>query len=222
MRLEIIATGDGSPTIFAPDLDEHYHSIHGAFNESMHVFINAGLLQKTTELSDINLLEIGLGTGSNVLLTNATVKNLNVHINYHALEPYPINKQILSGLISFGIDKYNTTPEQFLALHQQPAETPMSCSPQLTFTAFHNTLENMDFTNKYDLIYFDAFGPRVQPEIWSAANFKKLLEAMNPNGILVTYCAKGEVRRTMQAVGFSVEKLPGPPGKREMLRATKK
>jgi len=222
MRREIIITGDGSPTLFVPELDEHYHSIHGAFNESMHVFINAGLLQKTNTLQPINLLEIGLGTGSNVLLTNSIVNKLNIHVNYDALEPFPIDSGTITALANFGFDKFDSSPEAFLQLHQQNPEIPLQLSLQLTFTVYHQTLESIQFNKRYDLIYFDAFGPRVQPEIWSQANFEKLYQAMHKDAILVTYCAKGEVRRTMQAAGFMVEKLPGPPGKREMLRATKK
>ncbi len=222
MRREIIITGDGSPTLFVPELDEHYHSVHGAFNESMHVFINAGLLQKTNSLSSINLLEIGLGTGSNVLLTNSIVKQLNTHIHYDAIEPFPINADIITALSNVGFDKFGSSDTEFLQLHQQKAEVPLQLSQQLTFTVYHQTLEAIQFNKGYDIIYFDAFGPRAQPEIWSQDNFNKLYQAMHNNGILVTYCAKGDVRRTMQAAGFTVEKLPGPPGKREMLRASKK
>ena len=175
MPLEIKITTDGSPTIYSPELNEHYHSVNGAYTESMHVFINAGLLEKQrSNLQQLNILEVGLGTGLNLMLTNKHCKGFSRKVLYHALEP------------------------------------------------FNTTLEKFSSSTKYDLIYFDAFGPQVQPEIWSKENFLKLFETMHSDAILVTYCAKGAVRRTMQSVGFTVERIPGPPGKREMLRATKK
>ena len=221
MKREIIITGDGSPTLFVPELDEHYHSIHGAYNESMHVFIQAGLAHQLNTFSELKILEIGLGTASNLLLT---MQYLSAHKNkviYDAIEPFPLETAVIKQLSSHYTNLYQTSPALFEQIHTAAANTPILLNTQFQFTRLENTLEQIPFSSTYNLIYFDAFGPRAQPEIWSLANFEKLYQVMETGGVLVTYCAKGEVRRTMQAAGFSVEKLPGPPGKREMLRATK-
>jgi tRNA U34 5-methylaminomethyl-2-thiouridine-forming methyltransferase MnmC len=221
MKREIIITGDGSPTLFVPELDEHYHSIHGAYNESMHVFIQAGLEHQLKTFPELKILEIGLGTASNLLLT---IQYLSAHKNkviYDAIEPFPLDAAVIEQLSSHYTNLYQSSASLFEQIHTAVANTPVLLNTQFQFTRLENTLEQITFSATYNLIYFDAFGPRAQPEIWSLANFEKLYQVMDNNGVLVTYCAKGEVRRTMQAAGFSVEKLPGPPGKREMLRATK-
>lgn len=222
MQSEVIITNDGSPTLYVAELDEHYHSIHGAFNESMHVFINAGLLHQIQLKSALKILEVGLGTGSNVLLTNTILAQYTAQVQYDALEPFPINAANIAILATENLQQYGATIPQFKAIHEQLPQIPLPISEHLTFRVFNEKLEEVILEQGYDLIYFDAFGPRAQPEIWSIENFKKLYDCLNTNGTLVTYCAKGEVRRTMQTVGFEVERLPGPPGKREMLRATKK
>ena len=220
MKREIIITGDGSPTIYVPELDEHYHSIHGALNESLHVFIQAGLANRLEQKQSINILEIGLGTGSNLLLTLNFIQSLPVQINYDALEPFPISDEIIVAL-SENITAFKCTKETFEQIHTAGAGVPILLNAKLIFTKVQETLQNVELDKRYDIIYFDAFGPRAQPEMWEAANFDKLFQNMEPGGVLVTYCAKGAVRRTLQEIGFMVEKLPGPPGKREMLRATK-
>lgn len=220
MNREIIITGDGSPTIFVPELDEHYHSVHGALNESLHVFIQAGLSYRLEQKKTIHILEIGLGTGSNLLLTLDFIQSLPVQITYDALEPFPITNEIINSLGS-SITTFKCSKETFEQIHNAEAGQPVTLSPKLSFTRLQETLQNVQLSKQYDLIYFDAFGPRAQPEMWEAANFDKLFRNMEPGGVLVTYCAKGSVRRTLQEIGFMVEKLPGPPGKREMLRATK-
>lgn len=220
MKREIIITGDGSPTIFVPELDEHYHSIHGAFNESMHVFIHAGLAYRLEQKKSIHVLEIGLGTGSNLLLTLDFIQSLPVQVTYDALEPFPISNEIITTL-GGSITAFKCSKETFEQIHKAEAGKPVTLSTKLSFTRLQETLQNVQLNKQYDLVYFDAFGPRAQPEMWEAANFDKLFQYMEPGGVLVTYCAKGSVRRTLQEIGFMVEKLPGPPGKREMLRATK-
>jgi len=222
MSHQIKLTADGSSTIYLPELDEHYHSVHGAMNESMHVFIHSGMdvvLQR--QQKQINILEIGLGTGLNALLTFRTVEKENVNVFYHALEPFPIGEEIYRNLNYTrlpGLDNYTTFFEQ---IHTGVWNEDMICSAHFTLHKSKTKLEAIEFNRFYDLVYFDAFAPGVQPDIWSVENFKKIFHAMNTNAILVTYCSKGEVRRNMAAAGLHVEKLQGPPGKREMVRAVK-
>lgn len=222
MNREVIITGDGSPTLFVPELNEHYHSIHGALNESMHVFIQNGLVHQQTIHQHIHLLEIGLGTASNLLLTINAMKNDTIKVSYDALEPFPIQPEIVAQLTDLYAQQFSTSATLFQSIHQQPANIALQINPQFKFTRIEEKLENAILLPQYNLVYFDAFGPRAQPEMWDKGNFEKIYAAMEQDGTLVTYCAKGEVRRNLQAVGFLVERLPGPPGKREMLRATKK
>lgn len=221
MQHELKITGDGSPTIYVPDLDEHYHSIYGAYNESMHVFIQNGLYHLIhAGKNELNILEIGLGTGLNLLLTYREILNAEIKIQYHALEPFPLEQEIIDKM-HFKIPGFDESERIFKKIHLAPFDEIISISTQFEFKKIKSRLEDFNPEIKYDLIYFDAFGPRVQPEIWSLENFKKLFEATNAGGMLVTYCSKGDVRRTMQAAGYIVEKLAGPPHKREMLRACK-
>lgn len=221
MAFEIKITGDGSPTIYLPHLDEHYHSTHGATQESMHVFIRHGLLHKIENgEKEFNILEIGFGTGLNLLLTFRENINRDCRIYYEALEPFPLPEEIIQK-IHFSIPGIDNVALLYQQVHHLSFDEihNLSINTQLKKTKI--TLEDFTPRLKYNLIYFDAFGPRVQPDIWSLLNFKKLFDNLMPGGVLVTYCAKGEVRRIMQAAGFHIEKLAGPPGKREMLRATK-
>jgi len=223
MPLEIKVTADGSPTIYSPELNEHYHSINGAYTESKHVYINAGLLEKQKSgLQQLNILEIGLGTGLNLLLTKNECTGFGIKALYHALEPFPLETELIAALQDFDLKKFGLDANLFSLIHGTTFEKEIDLSPELSFVKINSTLENFSSITTYDLVYFDAFGPQVQPEVWSEENFRKIFELMNPSGILVTYCAKGAVRRIMLSVGFTVERIPGPPGKREMLRATKK
>ncbi len=221
MQREIKITSDGSPTLFVPELNEHYHSKHGAYTESLHVFIKAGLILKQQEnINKISILEIGLGTGLNVLLTEKFAAN-NL-IQYEALEPYPLEDEIINALLKFDFSPFKLNTSTLEKIHRTPFNQEIQFNNHFSFNKIQSTLEKYSSNKKFDLIYFDAFGPQVQLEIWSENNFRKLFEMMHPYAILVTYSAKGDVRRAMQGAGFSVERIPGPPGKREMLRATKK
>ncbi|MCG8582580.1 MAG: tRNA (5-methylaminomethyl-2-thiouridine)(34)-methyltransferase MnmD [Bacteroidales bacterium] len=213
-KVELKVSADGSHTLFVPELDEHYHSVNGAYNESMHVFIEPALhfCKKET----INILEIGLGTGLNAFLTAQNQGGKTIF--YHALEKFPLESEAAASL-NFARDPDGQ--QLFEKLHCLPWNKEEELQSQMTILKDENDLTNIAFSQKYDVVYFDAFAPEVQPEMWSEAIFRKIYEAMNPEGILTTYCAKGVVRRTMQAVGFTVERLPGPKGKREMLRAVK-
>ena len=229
MLKTIIKTADGSHSLFVEELNEHYHSIHGAIQESKHVFIEAGLKQfiPTTELPDakkgdpLKILEIGLGTGLNAFLTFIESKQSAIKIDYTAIEPYPVNADLINRLNYVQLLEMQINQPVFDAIHTSEWEKPILLSNEFTFYKIKKKLQELTLEKKYHLIYFDAFGPSVQPEMWSEEVFVKLFEATEPGGCLVTYCAKGEVKRTLKKVGFTVESLQGPPGKREMIRAKK-
>jgi tRNA U34 5-methylaminomethyl-2-thiouridine-forming methyltransferase MnmC len=286
----LIKTSDGSDTLFSDTMNESYHSVNGAIQESMHVFISNGLEKLISEESGnypennisasesvvktnspINILEIGFGTGLNCLLTFIEAKKRNLCIKYQTIEAFPLSKEVTDSL-NYGKIIDESFQNTFLSIHDcnweewtdiednslnthelQQRET---CSPELNLLASgseessisykrkhscanhyagHREISPIEFklkklntdftkyehTSCYDLVYFDAFAPNKQPELWEEHLFEKLFNAMNPGGILVTYCAMGEVRRRLQRSGFTTTRLPGPPGKREMLFAKK-
>lgn len=221
MKREFLTTGDGSVTIHLPDWNEQYHSKHGAIAEAKHVFLQTGLfhyVQKNPNIP-ISILEIGFGTGLNALLTYLAFDTIPQPCRYVGVEAYPVaNDEV----IKLNYPKFlSIEPEQFLKLHQTPWEVTTSMSQNFTLQKRKMFFADISDINSYDIIYFDAFGARVQPELWTETIFRIMYHALYSGGILVTYAAKGSVRRAMQAVGFTVERLPGPPGKREMLRVTK-
>jgi tRNA U34 5-methylaminomethyl-2-thiouridine-forming methyltransferase MnmC len=225
---KIITTADGSHSIYVEGLDENYHSRHGALQESLHVFIKSGLhFLFGKGKREIRILEVGLGTGLNALLTWMEAEELNIGIHYTGLEAFPLDPEILDQLnYPKEITKTNPFAEVIIktkmaAIHSCDWEKDISLSGNFTLHKIRNTLRDVKFDSSFDLIYFDAFGPRVQPEMWTDEIFLKLFNATNQEGALVTYCSKGEVRRSMIRNGFSVEKLQGPPGKRDMVRAVK-
>ncbi len=221
MKRQIIATADGSVTIFLKDWNEHYHSKHGAIAEAMHVFIETGLVHCIAKgnHNPVRILEIGFGTGLNALLTQqyAAVNNLN--IAYTGVEAYPISESEIENINYASC--INIPNQEFLRLHQVPWESLQQISQGFALHKQQLDFKLINSSSQFDLIYFDAFGPRVQPELWTLEQFSNMFKALKPGGVLVTYSAKGDVRRAMQAAGFTVERLPGPPGKREMLRASK-
>lgn len=219
MKREVVRTADGSTTIHLPDWDEHYHSKFGAIQESQHVFINNGLALFTDQ--KISILEIGFGTGLNALLTFLEAKKLQLEIDYVGVEAYPVSSEEVAAM---------NYPEQLCAqnqlvvfekMHATAWDEKVVLSNHFTLTKRKQFFNEIDDVAAFDLIYFDAFGYGVQPELWSIAIFRKMHNALKPSGILVTYAARGVVKRSMIEVGFSVEKLAGPPGKREMFRAVK-
>lgn len=222
LHSHLITTNDGSHSLFVPQLNEHYHSIHGAIQEARHVFIEAGL--NATQLTRIDVLEIGLGTGLNAYLTLLEAEKRQVAIHYTSLELHPLDIEKAEKLNYSILLNKEDEPNHFMNLHRASWNIPVKVTPYFTLHKIQ-----MDFSNPHnltldsgvDVIYFDAFAPEKQPEMWTQQVFDKLFEASNPEGLLTTYCAKGVVRRTMQGAGFEVEKLQGPPGKREMLRAKK-
>lgn len=223
MKREIVKTADGSSTIFLPDWKEHYHSIHGAIQEAEHVFIKMGL-HKILERDDkqqISILEIGFGTGLNALVTWKAVQNRKILVDYTGVEAYPVTSEEIKSLNYAEELEGKTTAKIFEKFHRIPWEEKSKITEDFLLTKQQKFFQEIQDSEIYDLIYFDAFGARVQPDLWTEEIFRIMYEALRPGGILVTYAAKGSVRRAMQQVGFLVEKLPGPPGKREMLRAAK-
>ena len=220
LKKEIVKTRDGSNTIFVPEFDETYHSTHGAIQESLHVFIRSGLKFKT-ELNDINVLEVGFGTGLNALLSFVDSEDTNRNIKYTSLEAYPLQWDLVSKLNYIDIIFNGKYSEIYKKIHTCDWESFYELSPYFTLKKQNVKLQNILFDNEFDIIYFDAFAPRVQPELWTEQIFTSMYKALKPGGILVTYCAKGSVKRALRYVGFQLQSIPGPPGKREMSRAVK-
>ena len=218
-NLEVQHTEDGSATLFVPELDEHYHSVKGALTESQHIFIDMGL--KHSPVTFPRILEIGLGTGLNCVLTLLEAKESQRHIHYTGIERYPLNEEIIRKL-NYPSIIGKECEEDYFAIHQAPWEEDVCLSPWFTLHKMEGDFTHYSFEQKYDIIYFDAFAPEKQPEMWEQSLFDNLYQVLNEGGILTTYCAKGVVRRMLQTAGFKVERLPGPPGgKREILRAIK-
>lgn len=227
LKREIIQTNDGSTTIHLPEWNESYHSKHGAIQEAYHVFIKNGLSLfegsghlQTGEAKSVSILEIGFGTGLNCFITFLEAKKKNQIIDYVGAEAYPVlfeeamqmnyPKQIDAGQINI-----------FETIHNCDWEKENQISTNFTLTKRKQFFQDIDDEDRFDLIYFDAFGFRVQPELWSDQIFSKMYKALKPNGILVTYACRTSIKNAMLSAGFSVKKLPGAPGKREMLRADK-
>lgn len=218
--LKIIESKDGSHTIYNPELDEHYHSTHGAFQEAMHVFIKSGFEEKLQSQSEVKIFEMGFGTGLNAVLTAMQQDEQELEIEYTALEAYPLAKEILQELNYKG--HWGSRGQSlFNMVHSIPWDQKSRLYPGFKFEKVESSFEDFESETLFDLVYWDAFGPRVQPELWVETIFSKMFSLMNKDGILVTYSCKGDVRRAMIAAGFDVEKIPGPPGKREILRARK-
>lgn len=228
MKRRIITTGDGSKSIQIEDWNEQYHSIHGAIQEAQHVFIDAGLQhyfesvnkKPQTEPVEVSILEIGFGTGLNAFLTLIEVQKLNISVNYVGVEAYPVSEDEINQLNYVQLVS-SENQHQFDKLHGLSWEIEHEISPNFKLNKRQQFFADIKDVNQFDLIYFDAFGARVQPELWTKTIFEIMYNALKPNGVLVTYAAIGEVKRSMKALGFNVERLQGPPGKRHMLRATK-
>ncbi len=221
MERKFITTGDGSLTIQLPEWNEQYHSIHGAVNEANHVFIKHGLQHYVAahRPNQLNILEVGFGTGLNALVTHNDPISRTIEINYVGVEGYPVTLEEVNKLNYPKI--LGASKEAFIKLHESTWEAPFKISEYFQLTKRKQFFAEIDDQDTFNLIYFDAFGARVQPELWTESIFLKMFQSLRNNGILVTYSAKGSVRRAMENVGFKVERLPGPPGKREMLRAIK-
>ncbi|MBC6606007.1 tRNA (5-methylaminomethyl-2-thiouridine)(34)-methyltransferase MnmD [Hymenobacter sp. BT188] len=222
-KVEVRVTQDGSSTLYVPALDEHYHSTHGAVQEAQHVYLAAGLESVLAASGgQIQVLEIGFGTGLNALLTLQRSLSVSQLIHYDTLEKYPLSTHVIAAL---GVERYILNPElqEFhYRLHAAPWDTAVRLTPHFTLRKHHAALQEYQLPpSHYNVIYFDAFAPEKQPDMWTDAVFSQLFAATAPGGILTSYCAKGSFRRSLKAAGWVVEKIPGPPGKREMTRARK-
>ncbi len=217
MKRKIIQTADGSSTIYIDEMDVTYHSRHGAVQESGHVFIGAGLkyfISNNPIIDQVRIFEMGLGTGLNALLSWQYAKANNIRVFYEGVELFPLTPEEASEL------SYNE--EMLQKIHSADWVVTVELDNCFSVSKQNSALNEYHTDHKFHIVYYDAFAPGAQPELWTVEIFSKMYELLEPNGILVTYCSKGDVRRAMLAAGFEVEKVPGPPGKREMLRALKK
>ncbi|MCC8171487.1 MAG: tRNA (5-methylaminomethyl-2-thiouridine)(34)-methyltransferase MnmD [Parabacteroides sp.] len=215
-RLEV--TADGSHTLYLPGMDEHYHSVNGAVQESRHVFIEAGFKQIAEPA--VRILEIGFGTGLNAFLTLLEAGASGRQVTYYSVERYPLDEKTV-GSLNYGAVVCPDSAALFDALHRAPWDVPVAITPFFMLHKIEADSNMCVLPPDIDLVYFDAFAPDKQPEMWNPEFFYSLYRNTVPGGLLTTYCAKGTVRRMMQAAGYGVERLPGPPGKREMLRGKK-
>ena len=219
---KIYETQDGSHSILSDQFGVSYHSKYGAIQESRHVFVDAGLRYRSLGASALSILEIGMGPGLNVFLSLLEADAREIEIYYEALEAYPI--EIEQAIHLNYPRQLAATPlysELFQRIHQSEWETKVSLSPYFTLRKRQIDFESFTSPARFDVIFFDAFAPSAQPELWEERIFAKMYASLNNGGVLVTYCAKGIVKRRLRAVGFEVESLPGPPGKREMTRGKK-
>lgn len=219
--MQLITTSDGSHTIFVPRLNEHYHSTFGALTESMHVYIQAGF-ESLTGRQKVTVFEVGFGTGLNALLTCLSSVEKGIHTTYYTIESDPLEEEF-TGKLNYGdlLPGKLKPGELFTSIHQAPWDKTIKIHPDFSLHKIHASLIGFRPDFSYDLLYYDAFAPDKQSGMWSPEIFATLFEKMNPGGILVTYCVKGEVKSMLHRAGFEIEKLPGPPGKREILRGRK-
>lgn len=221
MQHIIEITEDGSHTLYVPELDEHYHSTHGAIQESLHVYIEAGLHH--CDKSEMNLLEIGFGTGLNAFLTLLDCEKFKKTVRYTSLERYPVSF-VDAQMFNYSKLLAPSQEEMFMRLHSSPWEKWVEITPNFHLKKLQrdaSSLDDFDPEAPFDIIYYDAFAPEKQPDMWTQEIFNRLYILSNQDAILTTYCAKGIVRRMLQSAGYQVQRLPGPPGKREILRAVK-
>ncbi len=218
-ELEIIITSDGSHTLRNNLLNETYHSIHGAVQESMHVFIRNGLdyLQQMRNSRHVSILEVGFGTGLNALLTLQYAQQHSIRTRYQTLELFPLAPEMWSKL-NYG----DSDLQHFTAIHEAPWGSECQITTEFSLIKQKASLLEADLDYPCDLIYFDAFAPSVQPELWKYEPLQKVTDKLNPGGVFVTYSAKGQLKRDLKALGLAVETLPGPPGKLQMVRAIRK
>ena len=220
--VQIIVTGDGSHSLLNTTLNETYLSVHGALHESLHVFIKNGLeyFIETNSRNKISIFEVGFGTGLNALLTAGFVEEKNINVDYTSIEAFPLDHEVISKL------NYAPSADQaqlFEKIHSAEWENSISISQAFSIHKTKTTLQKIDLSSSaFDVVYFDAFAPSKQPEMWEAQLLQKIFNAMKSPGVFVTYCAKGQLKRDLKSLGFDVQTLEGPPGKKEMVRALKK
>jgi len=218
--MKIVTTEDGSHSLYSEQFNEHYHSTYGAVQESMHVFIEAGL--NKCSLQEVNILEAGFGTGLNAFLAlqNSIEKGRKVY--YYSIELYPLKEEVYRELNYAAAVDFDGAAKYFQALHEAEWDTDVQISPDFTLRKVKGSLTEAALPQDFfDVVFYDAFAPDTQPELWTEEIFAKVYSSMKREAILTTYCVKGIVKRAMRAAGLKVEKLQGPPGKREMIRAVK-
>ena len=223
MKKEIVITKDGSNSIYLPQMDEHYHSINGSIAESEHIFIQTGLAEVYKSLDSISILEIGMGTGLNVLTSYEFQRKNDLTINYWGVEAFPLDWDLLQDLNYSNFLVSEESSQIFKKIHDLPWNASAQLADRFTLNKIEAKIHEIELPIYFDLVYFDAFAPVKQEDMWTGEIFKKIYDSMNNGGVLVTYCVKGVVRRRLQSIGFEIEKLPGPiGGKREILRARKR
>ncbi|WP_017731276.1 tRNA (5-methylaminomethyl-2-thiouridine)(34)-methyltransferase MnmD [Nafulsella turpanensis] len=223
-EVKVIETEDGSSSLFLPELNETYHSFHGALGESRHVFIKMGLAhwrEQFLDVRELHVLEVGFGTGLNALLSLEAAEQEKLTINFTSLEPYPIAAETVQALNYGSMVAEGRYENDFLRMHTCPWGEAVKISPYFTLRKERYKLEDFSATATYDLIFFDAFAPSKQAELWEKEQLEKISRLMAPGAIFTTYCAKGQLKRDLKALGLEVETLPGAPGKKEMVRAGK-
>jgi tRNA U34 5-methylaminomethyl-2-thiouridine-forming methyltransferase MnmC len=214
----LITTSDGSHTIYVPGLDEHYHSVHGAVQESEFIFIGQGFSRSTGD--PLNIFEVGFGTGLNVLLTAVRSQATQRKVFFTSIEKYPVDEQFVTSLNHMRFAG-KSGRDLYTRIHSAPWNEWTEITDNFRLLKIKGDMTEYKLSGNYDLIYFDAFGPDKQPEMWTKKIFSSIARATVKGGVLVTYSAKGEVKRNLIACGFEVSLLPGPPGKRQIIRAVK-
>ena len=223
MQRKIISTKDNSKTLLIPEMNETYHSTNGAVAESNHIYINYGLKETTTNHNTINVLEMGFGTGLNAILTLEYVTRHNKHVNYFTVEKYPVTMEEVIELNYPEALSFQSLKTEYLALHESLPSQQLEINSNFTFSKHHQDIKTIPLIkNNFHLIYFDAFAPQHQPDLWTLDILQKMYDCLLPDGFLITYCAQGQFKRNLKAVGFEIVSLPGPIGKREITKAIKK
>lgn len=220
----LIETQDGSHSLYVPELNETYHSFHGAMQESQHVFIRMGLhyFLDRSRANQVKILEVGFGTGLNALLTFKDLTKKKIKTWYDTIEPFPVPTEILNKLNYVELVDFEGAQNAYNVMHESEWETKIQLSEGYLFTKMQQTLQEVDLqSNHYDLVFFDAFAPSKQPELWALPQLQKVVNSMKQGGVFVTYCAQGQFKRDIREAGLNIETLPGPPGKKEMIRGIK-
>jgi tRNA U34 5-methylaminomethyl-2-thiouridine-forming methyltransferase MnmC len=222
MEIKIVISEDGSNTLYLPQLNETYHSLHGAIQESEHVFLKHGICHVSATKKNLTVLEVGFGTGLNALLTYRLAISGALQIDYHTIEAFPLSDEIVKQLNYPAIFAAEKLDEFFNYLHSCAWNKSHRLNANFIFQKYLTRLEEFNPSAlKADVVFYDAFAPGKQPEMWDLDKFEKIHALMNPEGILVSYCASGQFKRNLKSAGFTVESLPGPPGKKEMTRGVK-
>ncbi|MFA8298852.1 MAG: tRNA (5-methylaminomethyl-2-thiouridine)(34)-methyltransferase MnmD [Hyphomicrobiales bacterium] len=224
MEVKKIITKDGSCSLYVPELDETYHSTNGAYQEAIHIFIQRGLeyIVDSKDINTVRIFEAGFGTGLNAFLTYKRAKELDLSIEYYCIEAFPLQEDVIMNLNYHELGSCSEYKSILEDLHHAKWGELVSIDNNFSIYKIKSDLSDPCVDDiKFDLIYFDAFGPDVQPELWTEDVFRKYYDILLDKGCLITYSVKGIVKRALKKVGFGISKLPGPPGKREICRADK-